>query len=65
MAVQWVVTYSEDGTNMVDAVGPFRSKARAWDAMERIESAAEEIGLDWSPQIVQLGSVADAVAKAR
>lgn len=68
MADQFVVAFFGDGTLVVDAIGPYRSRERADAAADRLAAAIDNPD-DWEdcspsrvPQVVRLMSEADAVA---
>lgn len=69
MAEQYVVAVFFDGTLNLDACGPFRSRARAIKACERINAASEwtedeSVLATTVAQVVTLRSTADLVAEA-
>lgn len=70
MADQYIVAVHLDGTLIVNACGPFRSRERADDVCERINTAGEWSDNDdsvlatISAQVVTLWSVEDMVTVA-
>lgn len=69
MGRQYVVTYFPDATQVVEAVGPFRSRERAQAIKDRLEAAIDPDGGDEvrtygaGVQLVVLGTADEAIAE--